>query len=130
MYVILTYLGTYNTLHLHVYMYVSCYHLDTFILQNCDVTSPNVGTIRVSCDSSHQIQVTIIRCINNCCSPTMTGNGYSPLNVIGLDSGIMYSVTINVFDGNQVVLSDQTIMRNITVMSDKSGKIRYKLATI
>ena len=52
----------------------------------------------------------------------MTSNGYSPLTVTGLDPGIMYSVIINVFDGNQVVLSDQTIMRSITVMSDQSSK--------
>ena len=114
---------------MYIHIYISCYHLDTFILQNCDVTSPSVGTIRVSCDSSHQIQVTIITYTNNCCNPKMTSNGYSPLNVTGLDPGITYSVTINVFDGNQVVLSDQTIMRNITVMSDQSGKIQYKSAT-
>ena len=95
---------------------------DTFILQNCEVTSPSVGTIRVSCDSSHQIQVTLT-CINNCTNPTMTSNGNSPLNITGLDPGIMYSVTVSVFDGNQVVLNNQTIMRSITVMSDQSGKI-------
>ena len=55
----------------------------------------------------------------------MTSNGYSPLTVIGLDSRIMYSVTINVFDGNQVVLRDQTVMRTITVLSDQSGKFMY-----
>ena len=55
----------------------------------------------------------------------MTSNGYSPLNVTGLDPGIMYSVTINMFDGNQVVLSDQAIMRSITVMSDQSGIFMY-----
>ena len=94
---------------------------DTFILQNCEVTSPSIGTIKVSCDSSHQIEVTLT-CIYNCANPTITSNGYSPLNVTGLDPGI-YSVIINVFDGNQVVLKNQTIMRNITVMSDRSGKI-------
>ena len=93
---------------------------DTFILQNCEVTSPSVGSIRVSCDSSHQILVTLT-CINNCTNSMMTSNGYSPLNVTGLDRGIMYSVTINVFNGSQVVLNDQTVMRNITVMSDQSG---------
>ena len=97
---------------------------DTLVLQNCQVTSPSIGTVRVSCDSSHQIQVTLT-CTNNCCNPTITSNGYSPLNVTGLDPGIMYSVTINVFDGNQVVLRDQTVMRTITVLSDQSGKFMY-----
>ena len=85
------------------------------------MTSPSIGTIRVSCNSSHQILVTLTR--TNDCNAMMTSNGYSPLNVIGLDPGIMYTVIINVFDGNQVVLRDQTVMRTITVMSDQSGKI-------
>ena len=85
------------------------------------MTSPSIGTIRVSCDSSHQILVTLIH-INDC-NPTLTSNGSSPLTVTGLDPGIMYYVIVNVFDGNQVVLSDQTVMRTITVMSDQSGKI-------
>ena len=97
-----------------------CTYLDTLVLQNCEVTSPSVGTIRVSCDSSHQIQVTLT-CTNNCCSPTMTSNGYSPLTVTGLDPGI-YSVIINVFDGNQVVLRDEIVMITIALMSDQSGK--------
>ena len=96
-------------------------YVDTFILQNCDVTSPSIGTIRVSCDSSHQILVTLTR--TNDCNPTLTSNGSSPLNVTGLDPEIMYSVIINVFDGNQVVLRDQTVMRTIIVMGDQSGKI-------
>ena len=40
----------------------------------------------------------------------------------GLDPGI-YTASINVFDGNQVVLRDQTVMRTTTVLSDQSGKI-------
>ena len=45
----------------------------------------------------------------------------------GLDPGMMYSITINVFDGNQVVLRDQTVKLTIciTVMSDKSGEFSY-----
>ena len=53
----------------------------------------------------------------------MTSNGYSPVTVTGLDPGIMYSIIINAFDGNQVVLRDQAVMMNITVMGDNSGKI-------
>ena len=41
--------------------------------------------------------------------------GNSPLAVSGLDPGMMYSVTINVHDGTQVVLSDEMITVNITV---------------
>ena len=52
----------------------------------------------------------------------MTSNGFSPLNVTGLNPG-MYSVTINVFDGDQTVFRDQTIVKNITLMSDQLGKI-------
>ena len=96
------------------------YYTDTFILHNCIVTSPTAGTIRVSCDSSHQIQITI-RCTNNCTNPLLITYGNSPLTVRGLDPGRMYSVIINVFDGNQVVLSDQTVTLTSTVMGDKSG---------
>ena len=96
------------------------YYTDTFILHNCIVASPSVGTIRVSCDSSHQIQITI-RCTNNCTTPVLITYGNSPLTVRGLDPGMMYSVIINVFDGNQVVLSDQTVTLTSTVMGDKSG---------
>ena len=95
---------------------------DSYILHHCTVTSPSIGTIRVSCDSSHQILVTLT-CTNNCNNPMVTSNGNSPLTVRGLDPGMMYSVTINVFDGNQVVLSDQTVTLTITVMSNNSGKI-------
>ena len=51
----------------------------------------------------------------------VTSNGSSPLTVRGLDPGMMYSVIINVFDGNQVVLSNQTVTKTITVMDDESG---------
>ena len=96
--------------------------LGTFILQNCNVTPPSIGDIRVSCNSSHQILVTVI--CTNCNNPNMvTSSGNSPLIVGGLDPGILYSVMINVFDGNQVVLIDQTVERTILVMGNQSGKI-------
>ena len=82
----------------------------------------------VSCDSSHLIQITLI-CATNCTNPELTTTGSSPLMVVGLDPGMMYSVTINVFDGNQVVLSDETVTLTITVMSDKSGKFIFKCMT-
>ena len=94
---------------------------DTFILQNCDATSPSIGTIRVSCDSSHQIQVTLT-CTNNCNNPVVNSSGNSPLIVRGLDPGIMYSVIINVFDGNQVVLSNSKVMEAVVVMISGGGK--------
>ena len=93
----------------------------TFILQNCKVTSPSVGTIRVSCDSSHQIQVNVI-CPSNCRNRVVIGNGYSPLTVMGLDPGRRYTVTINVFDGIQVVLIDDVIRKTIRVISTTSSK--------
>ena len=78
------------------------------------MTSPSTGTIRVSCDSSHQILVTLT-CTNNCNNPMVTSIGSSPLTVRGLDPGMMYSVTISVFDGNQIILRDLMITANITV---------------
>ena len=93
--------------------------LDTFILQNCTVTSPSARVIRVSCDSSHQILVTLT-CANNCNNPMVTSNGNSPLTVKGLDPGMMYSVRINMFDGNQVVLSDQAVTRTVILKGDHS----------
>ena len=93
-----------------------------FILQNCTVTSQSVGTIRVSCDSSHQILVTSTR-TNDCNSSMVTSIGSSPLTVRGLDPGMMYSVIINVFDGNQVVLRNQMVAKTITVMGTDTGKV-------
>ena len=84
------------------------------------MTSSDVGTIIASCDSCHQILVTLT-CTNNCNNPMVTSNGSSPLTVRGLDPGMMYFVTINEFDGNQVVFSNQTVIVNITVMEDESG---------
>ena len=94
----------------------------TTVLQNCTVTSSSPGTIRVSCDSPYQILVTLTCTNNNCNNPMVTSNGSSPLTVRGLDPGMMYSVTINVFDGNQIILRDLMITANITVNND-SGKI-------
>ena len=96
-------------------------YVDTFTLQNCTVTSPSTGTIRVSCDSSHQILVTLT-CTNNCNNSMVTSNGSSPLTVRGVDPGMMYSVMINVFDGDQVVLRGRVERKTITVMTT-SGKI-------
>ena len=84
------------------------------------MASPSAGTIRVSCDSSHQIQITI-RCTDNCTNPLLITYGNSPLSVRRFDPGRMYSVIINVFDGNQVVFNDQTVTLTSTVMGDKSG---------
>ena len=91
---------------------------DTFILQNCDVTSPSTGTIRVSCDLSHQIQVTVL-CTDKCNNVIVTSNGYNPLTVRGLDPGKRYTVTINVFDGNQVLLNNERVTKTITVRNSK-----------
>ena len=93
---------------------------DTFILQNCDVTSPSTGTIRVSCDSSHQIQVTAL-CADECNDFIVTSNGYSPLTVRGLDPGKRYSVAIHVFDGNRVVLNGERVTKAITVINTTSS---------
>ena len=88
------------------------------------MTSPSVGTIRVSCDSSHQIQVNAIKiCRHNCNIPIVTSNGYSPLIVMGLDPGGTYTVIIHVFDDSRVVLSDERITITIRVISTTPSKI-------
>ena len=89
------------------------------------MTSPSVGTIRVSCDSSHQIQVNVICQAHNCNNAIVTNNGYSPLTVMGSDPGKVYTVTINVFDGNQVVLNNERITKTITVINTSSKICDY-----
>ena len=86
------------------------------------MTSPSVGTIRASCDSSHQIQVTAL-CASDCNNILENSNGYSPLIVTGLDPGKRYSVAIHVFDGNRVVLNDQRVTKTITVRDTILSKI-------
>ena len=97
---------------------------DTHVLQNCTVTSPSIGTIRVSCDSPHQIIATV-KCTNCNNSMVTTISGSSPLTVGGLVPGMVYSVMINVFDGNQVVLRGRVVIKTITVMSTISCEIYY-----
>ena len=105
---------------MYMLIYMVNIFADTCTLQNCIITSPNAGTIRVSCDSSHQILVTVT--CTNCNNPNMvTISGSSPLTVGGLDPGIMYSVMINVFDGNQVVLIARAVTKTITVMNTTSN---------
>ena len=97
---------------------------DTYVLQNCTVTSPTTGTIRVSCDSPHQILVTVT-CTNCNNSNMVNSNGSSPLTLGGLKPGMIYSVMINVFDGNQVVLRGRVVTKTITVMSTAPSEIYY-----
>ena len=93
----------------------------TTVLRDCTVTSPSAGTITISCDSPYQILVTLT-CTNNCSNPMVTSIGSSPLTVRGLEPGMMYSVLINVFDNNQIILRNVTITANVTVKNN-SGKI-------
>ena len=94
----------------------------TFILQNCTVTSPSTGTIRVSCDSPYQIVVTLT-CTDNCNNPMVTSIGSSPLTVRGVDPGMMYSVTINVFNDTRVLFMELKMTENITVMNNNLGTL-------
>ena len=48
----------------------------------------------------------------------MISIGNSPLTVTGFDPGITYTVIINVFNDNQIVLRDYRVMSNITVMGN------------
>ena len=95
--------------------------IGTSILYNCSVISPSNGVISVSCDSSHQIQITLI-CTDNCTNPLLITYGNSPLTVRGLDPGIIYTVLINIFDGNEVVLRNYVVTQDIRVMGETSGK--------
>ena len=70
---------------------------------------------------SHEIQVTL-KCTNNCTNPILITYGNSPVIIRELDPGKRYSVTINVYNGNQVGLKGQTVMETITV---NSGKIFF-----
>ena len=95
------------------------------------MTSLTVGTIRVSCDSPYQILVTLT-CTDNCNNPMVAMIGSSPLTVQGLDPGMIYSVTINVFDDTLVLFSEFKITENITVMHSNLGKhlsILYNIYT-
>ena len=113
--------------YISTFMYYLCITFtDTFILRDCTVTSPSIGTIIVSCDSPYQILVTLTCTNNNCNNPMVTIIGSSPLTVRGLDPGMMYSVMINVFDSNQVVFRDHKVTKTITVMSGESGKVNVR----
>ena len=56
---------------------------------------------------------------------TVIGN--SPIVVAGLDPGVMYSVTVNVYNGNQVGLPDQTTTQDIEV---SSGETLFHVITL
>ena len=53
----------------------------------------------------------------------MNSNGYSPLTVSGLDPGKKYSVTINMYDGTQVILNNERVTETIAVRGTISSKI-------
>ena len=59
----------------------------------------------------------------------VTSNGSSPLTVRGLDPGMMYSVTINVFDGNQVVLRGRVVRKIITVINAIVTSSKFNLCS-
>ena len=53
----------------------------------------------------------------------MNNNGSSPVIIMGLDPGIMYTVKINLYDGDQVVMSNITVTDTITVSNNNTGRI-------
>lgn len=77
------------------------------------MASPNIGVIKISCDIPHQISV-IVQHMYSYYYYTRV-NGSSPVTVKGLDPGETYSVTVEVYDGNQVGLTDQKVTETITV---------------
>ena len=102
---------------------------DTTVLQNCKITSLSTGTITVSCDSPYQILVTLT-CTNSCNNPMVTSIGSSPLTMRGLDPGMMYSVSINVFNNTQIVLEDLMVTGNITVMNNLGKMVQATVFVI
>ena len=52
----------------------------------------------------------------------VNNSGSSPVIVMGLDPGIMYTVKIKLFDGDQVVMSNITVTDTI-IVSNNTGKI-------
>ena len=115
-------------LHVYTRIYLLCAYVDTFILQNCNTTSPSIGTIRVSCDSSHQIKISLT-CLYYCTNPMVTRSGIGPFTITDLDTGTTYFVHINVFDGNQVVLKDQAVTKNITFISTGKFEDHFYMLT-
>ena len=56
--------------------------------------------------------------------------GSSPLTVRGLNPGAIYSVVVNLFDGNQVVFRELMITANITVMNNLSKIVQDNVLVI
>ena len=52
----------------------------------------------------------------------VTSSGSSPVIIMGLDPGITYTVKINLYDGDQVMMSNITVTDTVTVSSN-AGKI-------
>jgi len=92
--------------------------LDTFILQGCTAISDTVGTISVSCASSHQIQVKALGYYQSSGPVCAVSAGHSPVNVADLQPGGVYNITNNVYFNGQVVLMDLIIrLENVMVMN-------------
>jgi len=104
-----------------------CFCADTLILQGCSAESTSAGVITVSCNSSHQIQVTSTCYSNsNCDLLTKTANGGSPLYITGLDDTEMCTIMINVFNNGQVVMiSRSVIIEHVKVVSSATGEFSF-----
>ena len=60
----------------------------------------------------------------------VTSIGSSPLTMRGLDPGMMYSVTINVFINTRIVLEDLMVTVNITVMNNLGKMVQVTVLVI
>ena len=137
-YAVYVYICTYIRTYVYTCIYIGLYlhriviyihdkyafdFADTYVIKQCNVTSPSYGTVRISCDVPREVLATLTCNIydDNCNNPKVRAIGNGPFIVRGLDPGVMYYVTIT-FDTfyyrDEVGLTDQTVTATITVNSD------------
>ncbi|XP_065910292.1 uncharacterized protein [Dysidea avara] len=90
-------------------------NFNTFILQSCTAASHTAGFITVSCNSSHELQVTAT--CYSCAPQRVTANGVSNFNISGLQPGGNYMLIIRAYSNGQVVLENLTVLLNTTVLN-------------
>jgi len=102
--------------------------IDTFILQGCAANSLSVGSITVTCMSSHQIQVNAS--CTNCDDPAPPPKvkvGRNSVEIPDLEEGMMYTITINVYSNGRVVLMNDTVVFSNIVVMRKGENLCYSL---
>jgi len=91
--------------------------------------SRSVGVITVSCTSSHDIKATAI--CTNCDSAPMpvSESGKSPVDITNLETGMTYTIRINVFnDGLVVLMNENVVIENVVVRSEGKKIVLHKIS--